>query len=67
VHLALSKQLVGGMDAVIMMGVKRDLFSKEAGMGSAPNAAAAETVSHPVKTGMVIFGAVAQAYNWFGT
>lgn len=42
----------GGIGAAIMTGVKRGLFSNEAGMGSAPNAAAAET-SHPVKQGFV--------------
>ncbi|MFC4076810.1 alanine/glycine:cation symporter family protein [Salinithrix halophila] len=43
----------GGMGAAIMMGVKRGLFSNEAGMGSAPNAAATATVTHPVKQGFV--------------
>ncbi|MFE8699585.1 alanine/glycine:cation symporter family protein [Cytobacillus sp. FJAT-54145] len=43
----------GGVGAAIMMGVKRGLFSNEAGMGSAPNAAAAAVVSHPVKQGFV--------------
>lgn len=37
----------------IMQGVKRGLYSNEAGMGSAPNAAAAADVSHPVKQGLV--------------
>ena len=36
-----------------MNGVKRGLFSNEAGMGSAPNAAATATVSHPVKQGLI--------------
>ena len=36
-----------------MEGIKRGLFSNEAGMGSAPNAAAAAAVSHPVKQGLV--------------
>ncbi len=35
-----------------MQGIKRGLFSNEAGMGSAPNAAATATVSHPVKQGL---------------
>lgn len=43
----------GGIGAAIMMGVKRGLFSNEAGMGSAPNAAATATVSHPVKQGFI--------------
>lgn len=36
-----------------MFGVKRGLFSNEAGVGSAPNAAASADVSHPVKQGLV--------------
>ncbi|WP_442600255.1 alanine/glycine:cation symporter family protein [Neobacillus sp. D3-1R] len=43
----------GGIGAAIMMGIKRGLFSNEAGMGSAPNAAATATVSHPVKQGLI--------------
>lgn len=37
----------------MMYGIKRGLFSNEAGIGSAPNAAAAAHVSHPVKQGLV--------------
>ncbi len=37
----------------VMQGIKRGLFSNEAGMGSAPNAAATADVSHPVKQGLV--------------
>lgn len=37
----------------VMQGIKRGLFSNEAGMGSAPNAAASADVSHPVKQGLV--------------
>ena len=37
----------------MMQGIKRGLFSNEAGVGSAPNAAAAADVSHPVKQGLV--------------
>lgn len=37
----------------MMMGIKRGLFSNEAGMGSAPNAAAASDVKHPVNQGLV--------------
>lgn len=47
-------QLVGGgIGAALMQGIKRGLFSNEAGMGSAPNAAATATVSHPVKQGFI--------------
>lgn len=42
----------GGLGAVIMNGVKRGLFSNEAGSGSAPCAAAAAAVSHPAKAGL---------------
>lgn len=41
---------IGGM---IMIGVQRGLFSNEAGMGSAPNAAATSEVTHPVKQGLI--------------
>ena len=37
----------------VMYGIKRGLFSTEAGVGSAPNAAASADVSHPVKQGLV--------------
>lgn len=37
----------------MMMGIKRGLFSNEAGMGSAPNAAAVSDVKHPVNQGLV--------------
>ena len=43
----------GGLGATILMGVKRGLFSNEAGMGSAPNAAATATTSHPVSQGLI--------------
>lgn len=43
----------GGIGAAMMMGIKRGLFSNEAGMGSAPNAAATSEVSHPVKQGLL--------------
>ncbi len=42
----------GGFGAVLMNGVKRGLFSNEAGCGSAPCAAAAADVSHPAKSGL---------------
>ncbi|APT85033.1 alanine/glycine:cation symporter family protein [Corynebacterium aquilae] len=38
---------------IIMTGVKRGLFSNEAGMGSVPNAAATASVSHPAKQGLI--------------
>ena len=48
------EQAVGGtVGAAIMNGVKRGLFSNEAGEGSAPNAAATAAVSHPVKQGFI--------------
>ncbi|TCJ18305.1 alanine:cation symporter family protein [Rubrobacter taiwanensis] len=43
----------GGLGAALLAGVQRGLFSNEAGMGSAPNAAATANVSHPVKQGLV--------------
>ncbi|WP_141631155.1 alanine/glycine:cation symporter family protein [Mobilicoccus pelagius] len=43
----------GAMIAALMNGVKRGMFSNEAGMGSAPNAAATATVSHPAHQGIV--------------
>ena len=48
------EQGVGGtLGATILIGVKRGLFSNEAGEGSAPNVAATATVSHPVKQGLI--------------
>ena len=48
------KEAVGGcLGGVILIGIKRGLFSNEAGMGSAPNAAATANVSHPVKQGLI--------------
>ena len=44
---------VGTFTGVILVGVKRGLFSNEAGMGSAPNAAATADTSHPVKQGLI--------------
>jgi hypothetical protein len=43
----------GGIAAAMLNGIKRGLFSNEAGMGSAPNVAATATVSHPVKQGLI--------------
>lgn len=46
--------IFGGVAGSCMMyGIKRGLYSNEAGVGSAPNAAAAADVSHPVKQGLV--------------
>lgn len=48
------QSILGGFaGSVIVQGLKRGLFSNEAGMGSAPNAAATASVSHPVKQGLV--------------
>ena len=43
----------GFAGSALMQGIKRGLYSNEAGVGSAPNAAAAADVSHPVKQGLV--------------
>lgn len=43
----------GGLGVVIMQGVKRGLFSNEAGLGSAPNVAAVAHVPHPANQGVV--------------
>lgn len=47
------KFISGALGATIMTGARRGLFSNEAGMGSAPNAAATAHTSHPVKQGYV--------------
>ena len=48
------KAIFGGFTgSCVMWGIKRGLYSNEAGMGSAPNAAAAADVSHPAKQGLV--------------
>ena len=48
------RQAIGGsFGAVVMEGVKRGLFSNEAGTGSAPSAAAAAEVDHPAKQGLI--------------
>ncbi|WP_372868877.1 alanine/glycine:cation symporter family protein [Planomicrobium okeanokoites] len=49
----LEEAVGGGIGAAIMQGVRRGLFSNEAGMGSVPNAAASANVSHPAKQGLV--------------
>lgn len=43
----------GFAGSCVMFGIKRGLFSNEAGVGSAPNASAAATVKHPAKQGLV--------------
>lgn len=43
----------GFVGSCVMQGIKRGLYSNEAGVGSAPNAAASASVSHPVKQGLV--------------
>lgn len=43
----------GFAGSCVMFGIKRGLFSNEAGVGSAPNASASAEVSHPVKQGLV--------------
>ncbi|MDR2481274.1 MAG: alanine:cation symporter family protein [Spirochaetaceae bacterium] len=48
------KQFLGGtFGSAILFGIKRGLFSNEAGMGSVPNAAAAAHTSHPAKQGFI--------------
>ena len=48
------KAIFGGFaGSALMQGIKRGLYSNEAGVGSAPNASAAADVSHPAKQGMV--------------
>lgn len=48
------EQITGAaFGAALMQGMRRGLFSNEAGMGSVPNAAATAEVSHPVKQGLV--------------
>lgn len=48
------KAILGGFGgSCVMYGIKRGLFSNEAGVGSAPNASASADVKHPVKQGLV--------------
>ena len=48
------EEAFGGLvGAAVLNGIKRGLFSNEAGMGSVPNAAATADVSHPVKQGLI--------------
>lgn len=55
----LRQAVAGGFGAALMNGVKRGLFSNEAGSGSAPCAAAAADVTHPAKAGLLqAFGVI---------
>lgn len=55
----LRQAAAGAFGAALMNGVKRGLFSNEAGSGSAPCAAAAANVSHPAKAGLLqAFGVI---------
>ena len=45
--------VAGGVFAAVLNGVRRGLFSNEAGLGTAPNAAGTATTSHPVKQGLI--------------
>ena len=48
------KSIAGGVvGSCLVYGIKRGLFSNEAGVGSAPNASASAKVSHPAKQGLV--------------
>ncbi|MDW0108516.1 alanine/glycine:cation symporter family protein [Sporosarcina aquimarina] len=49
----IKEMIGGGIGVAIMQGVRRGLFSNEAGMGSVPNAAATANVTHPAKQGLV--------------
>lgn len=55
IHDAFTPQAAvgGGMGGAVLVGIKRGLFSNEAGEGSIPNAAATAVTSHPVKQGLV--------------
>ncbi len=49
-----AREIFGGaIGTIILQGVKRGMFSNEAGLGSAPNAGASAAVTHPVKQGLV--------------
>ena len=43
----------GGITAAVLNGVRRGLFSNEAGLGTVPNAAGTATVAHPVRQGLI--------------
>ncbi len=51
--LGINQAAGGAVGMGITMGIKRGLFSNEAGEGSTPNAAATATTSHPVKQGLI--------------
>ena len=51
--IGIEKVAGGAFGAMVLIGVKRGLFSNEAGEGSAPNVAATATVTHPVKQGLI--------------
>jgi AGCS family alanine or glycine:cation symporter len=51
--MGFEEAVAGGFAAVLMQGVKRGLFSNEAGLGSGPNVAAVAYVPHPADQGMV--------------
>jgi AGCS family alanine or glycine:cation symporter len=51
--LGLEPAVKGAFAFMVMQGIKRGLFSNEAGMGSTPNAGATAEVSHPVKQGFI--------------
>ena len=51
--LGFEEAVAGGMGAAIAQGLRRGLFSNEAGLGSAPNVAAVAYVRHPVSQGIV--------------
>jgi AGCS family alanine or glycine:cation symporter len=51
--MGLEQAATGGFAFMVMQGIKRGLFSNEAGMGSTPNAGATAEVSHPVKQGFI--------------
>ncbi len=55
----LEEAVGGGMGAAIAQGLRRGLFSNEAGLGSAPNVAATATVRHPISQG------ITQAFSVF--
>jgi len=53
-HAVGIREMAGaGIGIALSQGVRRGMFSNEAGLGSAPNAAATATVTHPVKQGLV--------------
>ena len=45
--------IAGGIGTALIYGVKRGLFSNEAGLGSAPNVASVAYVKHPVNQGII--------------